>query len=217
MLKGQIYITCDESVVMNSLYNSKVIIIGEIDQEFVRRTGAIPASIFLPPYQAASLFIEGDMTGYTQSYLQYLTNKEPSTYIALILRTLMEGNNILLYLTQDEAEMKYADILLSYLFENFGVCVGTPMHPYSYNPAYNTKVCDIMYYFGLMNAQELFVNYTEPLLNPNLIPLLIQEMHPYMGQNINPTIEDYAAYFNNYLQAVKRNNNTFLINPISKE
>ena len=129
----------------------------------------------------------------------------------------MEGNNILLYLTKDEAEMKYADILLSYLFENFGVCVGTPMQPYSYNPVYNSRVCDIMYYFGLMSAEELFTNYTDPLLNPNLIPLLIQEMHPYMGIDANPTIADYTAYFNNYLQAVKRNNNTFLVNPISKE
>ena len=119
-------------------------------------------------------------------------------------------------LSKDEAEMKYADILLSYLFENFGLCVGTPAHPCSYNSAYNTKVCDMLYYFGLMNAQELFVNYTEPLLNLNLIPLLIQEVKPYMGQNTNPTFEDYVSYFNNYLQAVKRNNNTFLVNPITK-
>ena len=82
MLKGQIYITNDETVVINSIGSSKIINIGEPDDDFIRKTGAISASIFLPPYQAASLFIEGDMTGYAQSYFQYISNKEPSEFIA---------------------------------------------------------------------------------------------------------------------------------------
>ena len=217
MLKGQIYISNDETDVINSLYDWKIINIGERDEDFIRKTGAISASIFLPPYQAASLFINGDMTGYAQSYFQYLTNKEPSEFIALILRSLMDGNKILLYLTKDESEMKYAELLVQYLFDNFGVMVGSPMMPYSYNIAFNTKICDTLYYFGLMTAEELFTNYSDGApLNLNLIPLLVQELNPYMGLTAQPTIVDYANYFNNYLQTVKRNNNTFLINPICK-
>ena len=215
MLKGQIYITSDETVVINSLGSSKIINIGEPDDDFIRKTGAVSASIFLPPYQAASLFIEGNMTGYAQSYFQYLSNKEPSEFIALILRSLKDGNNILLYLTPDESEMRYAELFTRYLFENFGIYVGNSTYPFNYNIAYNTKICDILYYFGLMSAEELFTNYSSDLLNLSLIPLLIQEMNPYLGIK-NPTIVDYTNYFNNYLQAVKRNNNMFLINPIAK-
>ena len=162
------------------------------------------------------MLLVGDKTTIPEGYVVYNISSLVEGYDRV---NIMPPLEIFQMCGQDEKlfDIKYADILLSYLFENFGVCVGTPVHPYSYNPAYNTRVCDILYYFGLMNAQELFTNYTEPLLNLNLIPLLIQEIHPYMGDGANPTFDDYVAYFNNYLQAVKRNNNTFLINPISKE
>lgn len=204
MLRGTIHITTDQNEALQmSLNNGKIVCISnEFNNypEFVNATGACIGSILTPPYECLSYEIDGDLIAFKQSYLNYLNTKECINFIAVMLRSVYNGTNIVLYLTPDEATMAYSRVLLEYLFGSFGIVVGQYGVPFSYNAAMGMNLYELFMSFDIMTPGEFlaewynFMNY-----NPSDLTLtkLIYHDNPYVVRpdGLPPTLEDFRNYY----------------------
>lgn len=217
MLKGTIYVTDDINMAMNLAPTHTIICVsGETHnyQEFINVTNASVASVLLPPYEAVMQELDGNLMAFKDIYYTYLSTNEPHQIIALILRALFNGKNILLYCTKDESKMNYMKFLLMYLYENFGIIVGTQNNPFGFDPRYELIILNVLYLNNLMNADEYLSNY--PIIHnsiddPNILLKLANELKPFI---LNPSLEAYRQYFINYLARLR--NGIKAISPIER-
>jgi hypothetical protein len=198
------------------LGNYRVVVIGsELDDGVTTQLNALKATVLLPPYDAVMAEMDNNIEAFSAIYTQHLFQKAPSYMMAAIIKALMCGSNILLYLTVDEAEMLYSKFLLNHLRVNYGIIVGTTDNPFFYDVNYNWAICSLLYSFDdLMSTEEFFMLYPPTIQIPqNIILKLIDEVNPYIEER---SLENYNNYFFEYKERIKRNNNRFVINPISR-
>lgn len=210
MLKGTIYITTDESVVNSCINTHKIVILGE---QNVENTSFIPASVLLPNYDALEAEANGDMNAFNILYYNHLQSREANEFIGAIIKALIRGINILFFITKDESEMGYCNFLLNYILQNFGINVGTKTQPFTYNPAYDSTICNTLYYMNTIDCDEYLELYPMnlPIDNEPIINKLIFDINPYVEKQ---DLESYTKYFNN-LKNNMHKYNTYLVSPIS--
>ena len=150
------------------------------------------------------------MVDFDRAYSDYLNSDEISSFITAIFKALTVGTNIILYLSPDEAKMRYAEIFMMYLANNRGIIVGTSTSPFNYNSAFDAVNLDYMYLESLITAQDLLLGYpmNTCIMNPSVINKLSLEVNPYLDDR---TFSGYERYFNNLLASIKQNNNNILI------
>ena len=75
--------------------------------------------ILTPPYEAV---ISDNIMIYRNIYHSYLNNnKEAHEFLLLLLRSSLIGNNITLFLTNDESSLPYMQLLLEYIYNMYGI------------------------------------------------------------------------------------------------
>ncbi|MGL5330506.1 MAG: hypothetical protein ACRDD7_14640 [Peptostreptococcaceae bacterium] len=206
MFKGTLYVTNDINVVQTVMVSNRIIIVGEPDAAFVQSTGAVVGSVLLPPYNAMIARMDNDMNSFSQLYNDYLLQKEPSTFITVILRALYNGTNIVLYCPSDEFTL-YFEELYKHMIYNYGIYIGTISSPFNFDPSFAGKICAMMYFYDLFNVQELFIAYPKGVDIPDdIVMKLIGDLNPYV-QDI--TLNGYKQYFFELKERVKIKN-TFL-------
>lgn len=174
MIKGSLYITNDFNVTLSSMIRSKVIVIGERNDQ-LEGLGAIGGELFLPPYNASMAELNGDNMGFARIYTDYLMQPEPQKFIAAIVKALLNGVNILFYLTKDESEMTYSKILCQTLTNYYGILVGTPECPFNYDMRYDQAILSLLYLHELIIVPELMelypneVHFTLPVVSKLLV------------------------------------------------
>ena len=175
----------------------------------------LPGTTLLPPYEALMHEVENDFMGFRQIYTMHLAKKENDMFICAIIRALMEGINIALYVPKDEAELMFSKVLVQYLSDVYGISI-LPSGSV-YNIAFDAGLLTKLYVYELITKDEFFILYPA---NINLIndPFLIQKLMMEM----NPYIEDktglgYYNYFNNYMMQIKNNGNRIPVSVISYE
>jgi len=210
LLNGDIRITDNVDELKSLMFTHRIIFIGEPDDNLIRETNGIPASLFIPPYEIIIDEMDGNIDAFANKYIGYLFSQECSRYIALIIRALYDGTNILLYLSKDESEMLYSKILCDFLKNQYGITVSYLTMPAIFNENYSNILCDFLYSFDLMSTDEFFINYPSNIsMSPLNIPKLVSELNPYVPER---TMESYIAYFNSFKQTIKQNNNKYLTN-----
>lgn len=216
MLKGQIYITNDKNVVLNMINNFTIVIIGERDEQLVSQAGANMASILAPDYRSLALELDGNIDAFIVSYTSHLAEPECVSYISNMIEHLYRGGNILLYLNKDESEMMYSKIFIQYMRDVYGIYIGmSDTEPFFYDINYNVAICNLLYLHENITVEEFFINYPPSIeIHDSVIMKLAYEINPYID---DPNLENYKRYFYNYKESIKKNNNIFLQNPISKK
>ena len=211
IIRGTLYITTDMNVVMSNLMTSRTIVIGDIQPSVYKQyPQLISGSCILPSYHLASLLLDNRYEEFDRAYSDYLNSDEISSFITAIFKALTVGTNIILYLSLDEAKMRYAEIFMMYLANNRGIIVGTSTSPFNYNSAFDAVNLDYMYLESLITAQDLLLGYpmNTCIMNPSVINKLSLEVNPYLDDR---TFSGYERYFNNLLASIKQNNNNILI------
>lgn len=212
LLVGDIRITDNIDELKSLMFTYRIIFIGEPDQNLLNATNGIPASLFIPPYEIIVDEVDGNIECFVTKYIGYLFNSECSEYIALIIRALYDGTNILLYISKDESEMWYSKVLCDFLKSQYGITVSYLSIPATFNENYSSVVCDFLYSFDLMSTDEFFMNYPADVsISPVNIAKLVSQLNPYVQER---TMESYIAYFNTFKQTIKQNNNRYLTNLI---
>lgn len=209
-LNGDIRLTNDINELKQLMLTHRVVFIGEADDNLVRETNGVKASIFMPTYDMLMVENEGQTDLFYQMYIAYLGQKECTEYIALIIRLLYQGGNVVLYLSPDESQFAYSKVFLSYMNNMYGISIPTDIRiPSMFNQQYSYAVCDLLYGFDLMTIDEFFMNYPTSIsaTSPNIVKLIREVGHgiSYNGNDVNV----YIDYINRYMNIVK-SNNTFI-------
>ena len=206
-MAGQLYLTANRNDAINTASFSKILVIGEFsnDPQFNMMVNASSASIFLPPYEAACAECDGNLPAFENLYSAYLNSHDVVEMILVIIRALIMGKNITLYLSPDEASTAYSKVLLNHLFINYGIQTAIPENGvfFSFNPAFSNKILDLLYLYEYINFAELFTLYDGNHINPMLINKLVIELNPY---TMDRSAQWYQNYFDNYMQQYKSNN-----------
>lgn len=219
MIKGTIYVTNDMNMALSMAPTHTVICISSEAQQNVDFMTAVDgniASILLPPPQASMLEMEGRFQEFKQLYFEHLSQKEPFDYICIILRAIFNGNNILLYLTQDESEMQYMSAFMEYMYTTFGVVIGSESGQFNIDYRYYNVILDTLYMNDLMDSGEFLFHYPTELQiqNTMIINKLIKDTNAFVTDT--STMEEFIVYFNNYKNSIKQNNIRVPIGGIKK-
>lgn len=95
---------------------------GDIDT--INQFGAIPASLYNPPFEAISAKLDGNTQAFDEMYFKYLIeNKDVEEFSIALVRTIMMGNTIILYMNNEECEL-YFNTLATYFRSCFGLDIG---------------------------------------------------------------------------------------------
>lgn len=196
-MKGSLYVTNDPQLVLNSAKDYSIICIsGETDeyQSLIQATNASIATILLPSYDAVMMELDGNVEGFIGSYFNYLSSKEPSMFINLILRAIYNGTNVLLYLTKEESRMNYINVFAKYFADVFGITIGSETTQYIFNPAYLPIIFDTLYLNDLMTTAE-YIKYfpNTVIVNPMTATKAAMELSLYVSQD-----NDVLAAVNHY-------------------
>lgn len=213
MMKGTIYITNDINYANSAIINSRIVAIGEIDEMTLRALNGVRGSIILPPYTAIEAELDNDVNRFVQIYTQYLDSYEVQSFIAVIIKAIHSGINILLYLSPDESEMGYSRAFMEYM-KRYGMVIGTVNSPFMYDVSFDGINLSLMYMNDLISEEELLVLYPIQLLIPDIVcNKLAINLHPYGVTNL----QEASLYFNNYKEKIKANGNRFLSQAIEKK
>lgn len=191
MIRGAIYAVTDMGLAMQSIMQGcKVLYVGELNPNIPQ--GFIECSVLLPPYEAVSAEIDGNMDMYESIYGSYLTFSDACFgMFATILVALNKGVNITMYVENGD-ELSHLNYLLRYFEGTYGLIVGTATRQFSYDERFNSQTAAILYSY-----MDGFIDETEFMINQSDINMLItlDQSHPF----IKP-IEKIVRKFN--LQAV---------------
>jgi hypothetical protein len=219
MLKGSLYITNKSEVVQNAAYqNCRIVALVENLEQLnfnIDSSHVTIGSILLPPFYAVSAENDGNMEAFQNLYYQHLASKEADCFICVVLAALARGFNILFYVPKDESELAFTPALMQYMFNIYGVLVGSENNEFQYNNAFNHIVCTRLYFHDLISYQEYFVAHP---VNFDIDRLVIPKLIYDMGNTISNfgDEESYFQYFNFYKNSIKENDNQFLVPLITK-
>lgn len=196
---GQLQITNDLNYVMNNINNCTVMCFSIETQQnlqFMQSIDPINAIILTPPYETVMC---SDINSYIATYFSYLdTNKDAAEMIALILKAVSLGKNILLYLTPDESQLEYSNLFIQYMYSRFGISIGNEYTQSSIEPKMIFSAFELMYLFNLIESSDIldiwFVLKTLPMLKSDTVTKLAQDVKPFGVFN---TLDDYYNYFKN--------------------
>lgn len=220
MFNGNIVITTDTNVINRALYEDSAKVLYLCDED-ISSNGSIQlgykvvkSSILLPPYEAVCAMIDNDPALFLQLYTNYLGSPDLDIFITMIMKILMDDQNIILYPGRDEAEMAFIPILSQYFMNYFGVAIGNIYERSMFNFAAVPTILNKMYLYELIDYNEFFILYpvAAPII-PDIVPKLIQEMNPYVSE---PSMPVYLKYFTDYLYSVKQNSNNPLRTVIAR-
>lgn len=175
MIKGSIYAVTDIGLAMQAMHGSKVLYIGELNPNIPQ--GLIECSVLLPPYEAVSAEIDGEMNAFEAIYGSYLTFSEACFgMFTTILVALNRGVNITMYV-ENGSELSHFNYLLRYFENTFGIIIGTAQRKFSYDRRFNWQTAAILYSYmdGFIDEGEFIINQTD--IN---ILMMLDQTHPFI-------------------------------------
>jgi hypothetical protein len=198
ILKGNIsIITSPEELIKASSDAAILCVSNAADERLISLTGAIGASILLPPIEASEVELDNRMDEYKNIYFMHLaTNKIVCSFIALILKSLYVGKNIVLYQTIDESKMAYMPYLAMFFRSFLGITIGYKDIECEFDIRYSNAVAEAMFINDAINGEEFLLIYPIDIpLSPVIISKLITTIDPYLPKY---GIIEYAEYFENF-------------------
>lgn len=203
MFKGTMQVTTDLNVVQNMMGTHRIVVIGEHNPQLIQATNGIVASLLLPPYPAMMLYADGNMNSFNTTYMSYLSGPECTSFFSVLVKSLINGTNILLYLTPDEYNMYYNSLSM-YILNAYGISIGNGQIQFGFNVNYLPQIYSLLYVNELITIQELFMVYPSGMqFNDAVVMKLINEMRPVLQDT---SFESYRNYFYNYKESVKQTN-----------
>ena len=210
-IRGDIKIITNETEVNNAIYAGfKVIALTE-NHNFGNMI--LSGTTLLPPYEALMAEMDNDIIRFQQIYSFHLAKKENDMFICAIIRALLEGINIVIYIPKDEAELMFSNVLVQYINDVYGITIlpDTCM----YNETYDAILVTKLYVYDLLTTEEFFTLYPigpDLIYDEFLLQKLMMVMNPYV---LDRTSAGYYTYFNDYMKHTKQNGNKMPIIPIS--
>lgn len=198
-LTGNLFATSDLGVVDTAARNGyKLLYIGD-SMEMPREYKFIDAIAFTPDYQSMMAAIGNDIPRFQELYSRNLNQPSSQELMAIILKALRQGTNIMMYFPQDSLQLQYPAFLLQYFENALGIQTGTDMIPPAYNENYNLSNLRLMYIFRLIGWKEFLLVCED--VDPIVMGRFREDICPAFG--INPSISDFDMM--NEIEKIKKN------------
>lgn len=212
MLTGNIFITTDFTVVMNQCAmndpNTRIVYIDNVDPKY--ENILLNGTLLMPPYEAISARLEGDMQTYNITYNNYLASDFIIAYLAIFVKLLYSGTNIILYMSKDSYEMYYKT-LYDFILFNFGISIGDEQTPPTFNTNYIPQICNLLYLNDVYFTFEEYMKwYPLTQIPDDVIRKMITQVNPF-SINCDGTFEWYKKYFEDYKAQVLQTGNVLKI------
>lgn len=219
-ITGTIYVVTDITVASTArqMPLTRVITLSEDPEYTIALPDAVRGTVFLPPYESMMFLSDSDYINFREVYMNYLINSaEANLFLSIITKSvLIQGNNIVIFVPREEAELGFFQVFSEYLINFYGIAVGTDQNPFMYNFSYDGSNCERMYLNGFMTVDELMVNF--PPVTLFSLPV-VEKLAAEMGQLIplhNASIDEISQWLFSYKERIKQNNNVFLQRGIIK-
>lgn len=168
-IEGSINIVSNLSILNTLALDPKTKIVALVDgsDEFVA-TNQIPdvslGSILLPPYKATEYFLNGQYDEFTLEYSNHLYQQESMMLMAVIIASAYFGNNVIIYIPQEQiTDFKFVDMLLLHFYNCFGITIGNIDNnlgdSYDKNPNFDATNLNLLYYNDLIDASTFLNQY----------------------------------------------------------
>ena len=203
MLKGNIYVTNDMSIATQLSANHLIVCISGDTQnykEFINATNDSVASLLLPPYEAVQREMDGDMNGFMHIYFAHLGSPDCTAFIAILLRALFNGKNILIYLTKDESKLNYIDYFNKFLTDIYGLTMGiVGVNDCVFDIAKAPLVLGTMLLNDVLTSEEYLASMPGPIppyQSEVIVAKLMADLRPYGIVSL----PDAFKYFNEHIE-----------------
>ena len=206
---GQCVLEVDLNNVINA-YNSgwRVVCITDASNDIKSlMPEAIMASVFLPPYDAMELLMDGNVDGFNMVYSEYLYNTQEITMmIDIILAAMYKGINIILYIPVDEfKDINFWSVFSNCLTYTTGIVPACFGNQFFYDVSRNNANMIRLFVDGFINYGELLVYHDGPIYDPNVCIMVCGNIG-FITENESEAIQ----YVNSYKDRIVENNNVFL-------
>lgn len=218
ILKGNIYITTDENIIREAIYNRpdvKVISLTEEGQlKDIDPRCYVSGTILLPPLDAIIAEIDGDEQKYDMIYFAHMSSPSVKEYMSSIIAFLYKGGKLLLYFPSENYNNTLKKMLYFILIQ-YGIHIGiigdtNPDNARCYFDAnLECLQLDLIYFYtGIMDWREYLYMYplNFPISN-QILDILMNQIRPYGN-----TYEERLNVIQRLRVGIKENPN--LINPI---
>lgn len=203
MINGSIYLISDLNNI-NYLNNTKLVFIGEPSPSLVQQYNGVVGSILLPPYQSLDHRLNNNIQAFNYEYFNYLSTKEPMSFIAAIVKALCNGINLLVYSNKDELDLYFQSFNI-FMSSNFGINIGTPYNKFYYNQNFNSNILSLLYEFDFITYKEFMELYPANIV---ILDNIIQKM--MIDNQVYGNVSEWRDHFYNIKESTKRNNNVLL-------
>lgn len=203
MLTAQLWATSDINVARQSANQGfKVIFLGDpISIEPIDKDVFVVATALTPDYNTMSALIDGDENMFAGMYAASLNTKPAVDMFALIFACLFKGVGIMFYIPPEAISMNFVNYLLKFIEVNYGITTQTKSTMYSFNPAFSSRIIELLYLSDLVTAQEFLVNSEN--IDDITLRKLVTELHPMVEdpRDISQIVGWFSAYKDNLVNS----------------
>lgn len=165
-------------------------------------------SVFLPPYEAMTMLLDGDRQGFELAYSEYLYHSEEvNIMVTIIIAALAKGINISLYVPRKEYELGFFNVFASCLTYMTGIYCGfedTMAPAYDFN--YNNANLERLYMHGFMSYQDFMTGYDGASMNNPIVCRALCADIGYFPEQDQDAINFIVAH----KKSIMDNNNAYL-------
>lgn len=155
-----IWITRNKRFMYDEVFagRAKGIFLSESFDDSSKVDGVQPATILFPDTSCLRYYFDGRYKEFEDCYRMQLNEKFRDDFLALIAFSIYRGNDLIVF--KDESDIKYLDILLEVLEDNFGIHAGDMDYNIEYDcdDRYDNSNLCVFYLKGYIKAKEFITS-----------------------------------------------------------
>lgn len=202
------------------LSRGKIIVLTEDIPQYLQSpqygASCLMATCLLPDYEAVSHFVDGDMQGFHNIYMNMLASPECNIYFVSILSAIINNIPLGFIFGTEEIEAKSMFEILQFFRMTYGITLGVnnPPTPGWMDPNYVMQNETVLYLNNLLTPQEFLMMYPEDgPIDQGVLMKLVYELNPPVKTGNGPPEHEYENYFR-YCMKVLKQNNRVMIDPL---
>lgn len=202
------------------LSRGKIIVLTEDIPQYLQSpqygASCLMATCLLPDYEAVSHFVDGDMQGFHNIYMNMLASPECNIYFVSILSAIINNIPLGFIFGTEEIENKAMFEILQFFRATYGIALGThyPLYPGWMDPNYVMQNEAVLYLNNLLTPQEFLMMYPEDgPIDQGVLMKLVYELNPPVKTGNGPPEHEYENYFRYCMKVLKQNNHV-MIDPL---
>jgi hypothetical protein len=213
---GNIFISNSIDDVRSAIASGVTVVALVDDADKYRYINCVIMGNLLPPYEALSAEIDGNIDIANNIYYAYLGSPDKIAAIANILAAMNMGKSILIYVPEEESmHFGFIKVFMAFFDNVFGICIGTAKTEciISQRVEHMARRADVLYINGLIPFDQYCL-----LLPPGVMPSEIAcgMMMRELNYRFN-SMQECIGYCSQYISAVRQQLTSDKICPAFRE